>query len=117
VLRLHADGDSGISDRPVADSRPVEDARGTFHFAIVVPDIGIFRTLKESVYIIKPYDWDEDVLIHFLLPRKDKDDPSLVYAFALTELGLVEPKVAGLQYPEQVEFGWSDNRAPIREEE
>ena len=114
--RLPDNGDEGVPNGRPAASFPGGDDGRTLHLAIVVPDISIFRKIKDSVKVIKPHDWEGEVIVHCLLPRKDEDDNSLVFRFALTQLGLVEPKVAELQYPDQVELGWSDSKAPIIEE-
>lgn len=109
-------GDGHVPSGVPASSFPGGDDGRTLHLAIVVPDITVFRKIKDSVKVIKPYDWEGEVIVHCLLPRKDTDDNSLVFRFALTQLGLVEPKVAELQYPDQIELGWSDSKAPSIEE-
>ena len=117
LLPSDEQGSGGIPDRVVANDFPGGDALSTLHLALVIPDISVFRTIKSSVYAIKPHDWEGEIYIHCLLPRPDKDDPSLVYRFALTELGLVEPKVADISYPEHIQFGWSDESAPINQDD
>lgn len=87
------------------------------HIALVVPDIKIFGRFKNSVYVLKPQDHEDDILVHVLLQRKDQTHEEILFAFALTQLGLVEPSVAKLQYPEEIELGWSNHTAPINEEE
>jgi hypothetical protein len=87
------------------------------HVALVVPDLKLFGSLKDSVYVLKPdEDEDLDIQVHVLVDRKGKDRQQVLFAFALTQLGLVEPSVAKLQYPEALELGWSDESAPINEE-
>ncbi len=108
-----SNGSGGLSDRDPISSQAQSDASRTIHIAIVIPDISIFRAIRSSVSIIKPTDLDREVIVHCLLAKKDQDDESNVYAFALTELGLIDPAVAGLSYPEQFELGWSSSNAPI----
>jgi hypothetical protein len=87
------------------------------HLALVVPDLKVFGRFKDSVYVLKPGDAkDLDIQVHVLLDRKGKDKQQVVLGFALTQLGLVEPSVAKLQYPEELELGWSDENAPINTE-
>ena len=86
------------------------------HLALVVPDIKLFGRLKNSVYILQPTPRNQEILVHVLLQRKEQSQSETVFAFALTQLGLIEPSVAQLQYPEELELGWSDSTAPINEE-
>ena len=99
----------------MADAKPAVDDSRTIHLAIIIPDISIFRAIKSSVSIIKPPGLDREVIVHCLLAKKDTDDHSNIFAFALTELGLIDPEVAGLSYPEQFELGWSSHTAPIND--
>jgi hypothetical protein len=86
------------------------------HLALVVPDIKIFGSLKRNAYILKPHDLETQVKLHVLVQRKQQSEEEIIFAFALTQLGLVEPKVANLQYPEEIDLGWSDEDAPINKE-
>ena len=86
------------------------------HIALVLPDIKIFGSLKNGVYVLKPQEWKGDILVHILLQRKGKTKQEVVFGFALTQLGLITPSVAKLQYPEELELGWSDSNAPINED-
>jgi len=87
------------------------------HIALVVPDLKVFGVLKDSVYVLKPDSAEDlEILVHVLLDRKGKDRQQVLFGFALTQLGLVEPSVAKLQYPEELELGWSNKTAPINTE-
>jgi len=110
---LPSDGGANLPDRERTLDESSKDDRDTLHIGLVIPDISIFRAIKQSVHVIKPHDYTGEIIVHCLLAKKDKDDHSVFHAFALTELGLIDPKVAGLDYPEQVELGWSSSTAPI----
>ena len=77
------------------------------HIALVVPDLATYKALREHCFIIKPGELPTPVKVHFLLGR-DTDEQELVLSHALLELGLVEPKVTRLQYPEALELGWEE---------
>lgn len=85
------------------------------HFALVVPDLKTYRALRDAVWAIKPHGWNGEVRAHVLV-QKGREAQDVLFSFALTELGLVHPNVARLQYPEELEIGWSDATAPINTE-
>jgi hypothetical protein len=109
-------GGTASSREGFCDScKELQEAR-RLHLALVLPDLKVFGSLKDSIYVLKPQGWEGDIQVHVLLQRKGKSKQEVVFAFALTQLGLVEPSVANLQYPEELELGWSDSTAPIKEE-
>jgi len=94
--------------RTTANDGAVEETPDTLHVALVVPDLGAYRSLREAVYVIEPSDRRTPIKVHVLL-GKDQDRTNLVCRYALTELGLVDAKTAQLQYPEELELGWKDD--------
>lgn len=104
-----------VPDRQNADTTArTPDTRGespddTLHIALVIPDLRIFQTLKSSAYVLKPHDHDQAIKLHVLLQKKNEDPQSIIFRFALTQLGMVTPEVAQLDYPEEMELGFSDD--------
>ena len=139
VPRVRSSGDSGNqsgSDAGVRDvvpehsdsvvpSGPPDSVRGgpseaqrELHIALVVPDLRVYGELKRNAFAVAAHDVTDKVILHFILQRKDQDNSEIVQRWALTELGLVAPKVTGLQYPEEIQLGWeSDESAQRRFEE
>ncbi len=107
------DTDTVVPDRvpEPADDR-VYPAPVTLHIACVVPDLRQLAVLKQNMWLIKPHDWDGKVQLHILVQRKGVTNDDLIYRHALVNLGLVTPQTAALQYPEEIELGWSDENAP-----
>jgi hypothetical protein len=106
-----------VSERMgAAESEQPAEAHQPLHIALVVPDIGTYQRLRKKVWVIKPAGYKDDIKIHFLLQGKDKTDSELTFSFALTDLGLITPEVGQIQYPENIELGWSDDTAPINRE-
>ena len=110
-------GGTAPQSKGLPEAREDVQEAGRIHIALVVPDLKVFGSLKDSVYVLKPDSAkDYDIQVHVLVDRKGKDRQAVLFGFALTQLGLVEPSVAKLQYPEELELGWSDKSAPINEE-
>jgi len=127
IMPDRAEHDSMPQDMP-NDSHPMVPDRATdtmdsqpdsppqeVHIALVIPDTKGFRRLSKSAYIIQDAARKDVVVkLHVLEgpdPEKNPEEAtSLVLRNALTRLGLVTPKVAALQYPEEIELGWQEEQ-------
>lgn len=111
--------DSGVPDRVPEGVSPVaQGAQRELHVALVVRDLGVYGELKRNAFAVAAHDVPDKVILHFLLQRKGQEKSEVVQRWALTELGLAEPKVTGLQYPEEIQLGWeNDESAKKRFEE
>ena len=78
------------------------------HIALVIPDPKLLRKLRNAAWLIKPQDWPGSVKLHVLEQRPKTEPDTLIFAFALKNLGLASAKVVGLNYPEEIEIGWTD---------
>ena len=74
------------------------------HLALVVPDIRLWKLLKERAFVVKPPYGNTTVHLHVLV--EDKRGLDWTIRQALVESGLVDPETAGLAYPDQVTLGW-----------
>jgi hypothetical protein len=81
------------------------------HIALVVRDLGVYGELKRNAFAVAAHDVADKVILHFILQRKGQEKSEVVQRWALTELGLAEPKVTGLQYPEEIQLGWEDDES------
>ena len=89
------------------DSRP-SGPHQTLHIALVIPDRKLFRVLSKNAYLLQdPTRRDVGVKLHVIEARKGTDPQEVLAKHSLVALGLVSPEVAGLQYPEEIELGWS----------
>lgn len=86
------------------------EAQRVMHIALVVPDLAIYGELKRNAFAVAAHDVSGTVILHFILQRKDQSHEEIVQRWAATETGLVSPKVTGLQYPEEIQLGWEDER-------
>ena len=111
VLR---DTDSVLPDRtpPTVSERP-DSPHEELHLALVVPDLKSYGVLRKHSWLIKPPNFKGLVKVHVLLQKPKTTEQELIFAHALTALGLVDPATARLQYPEEIELGWEDDTAPI----
>jgi hypothetical protein len=90
---------------------PLRDTQSELHIALVVRDLGVYAELKRNAFAVAAHDVSNKVILHFILQRKDQEKSEIVQRWALTELGLAEPKVTGLQYPEEIQLGWEDDES------
>lgn len=101
--------ESTLSGRePAQWTRRLHPPRAVLHIALVVESLATYQELRKHTVLLAPRDWEGTVKAHFLLRRKGQTDDDLTLKFALTELGLTDPAVAQLQYPETLELGWTD---------
>ena len=115
ATRSHTDDLSGLSDHgnPVVPDRlgepgPTEplETPERLHFALVVGDIRQFNALRNSAYVIGPPGWNaRELKLHVMIKSPRQTEEEVLYKFALTELGMIDPEAHGLTYPETIELG------------
>jgi len=106
-----------MAQRPLdAVDVPTNRPRSKLHIALCVPDLKQFGILKQSAFLIQdPERRDVELVLHVLVTKKGTEPIEQISAFALTRLGLIAPSVAKIQYPDELQIGWSDDTAPINE--
>lgn len=82
------------------------------HLALVVNDLKTYGLLRDHLWVISPPGKRGVVKVHVLLQKPKTSEQELVFGYALTRLGLTTPEAARLQYPEELEIGWSDDATP-----
>ena len=81
--------------------------RAELHIALIVKDRATYDLLKRNAYLIKPPYWDGEVKLRFII-GKPSQAQSILLRIALVELGMVDPIVAQIAYPDQASLGWTD---------
>lgn len=101
------DGERGVPDLP----------QRTLHLALVVPDLKQFHALRGSVFALHDSEHPEvRVKAHILLANPTKTQTEVVASHALITLGLIDPSITHLRYPEELEIGWNEpahGRQPV----
>lgn len=108
-----------VAQRPLdAVDIPANRPRSKLHIALCVPDLKQFGILKKSAFLIQdPERRDVELVLHILVAKQGTNPIEQISAFALTRLGLIAPSVAQIQYPDELQIGWSDDTAPINDPE
>ena len=89
---------------PTGPAAPFTDLR----IALVLRDKHLYELIKEKLTLISPPYWDGHVKLHIILAKKGETIENITNRIALTQLGLVTPRVARLTSPDQVTLGWPD---------
>jgi hypothetical protein len=118
--RLDSDGTqpSDLRDVPAETSQVVPNRLGPaghsipdlppadLHVALIIDSIDHWSDIRKSAYIISPPYWAGNVQLHVILRNPKATPEEMLYKVALTQLGLVDPKIAGLTPDTQIDLGW-----------
>lgn len=80
----------------------------TLHIAIVVKDLKLFDSVRQNVYLVKPPYWKGRVELHVLVQKPGSSPEDMTYRLALSDLGMADPTVLGLNDGLQLSMGWPD---------